>query len=237
MNVRQHPLSSQLALTDSVSHAGTPTFLDEASFLKPSYTERIRGGAGSVFGRANGALMSAFSEGDNFDMLMCVLPAQISTKHCACSPPLPNLFRTVVLARRFCKRSYHVVRCRGVSSEASAKKEVPAQGQGPPLALTSHLKSTGCMHPSVQPYTKQENCLLIPTALPINTSRGKPCSCLIGWGSRKMGRYLHVLSWKSDSKIGDSEVLQLTLSIPRNHLPRMLPLIYLLHVPHPLFFI
>jgi len=56
-------------LTDKVSHAGTPTFFAEASFLKPSYTDRIRGGAGSVFGLANGALMSAFRLDDSFDIL------------------------------------------------------------------------------------------------------------------------------------------------------------------------
>jgi hypothetical protein len=56
-------------LTDKVSHAGTPTFFAEASFLKPSYTDRIRGGAGSVFGLANGALMSAFRLDESFDIL------------------------------------------------------------------------------------------------------------------------------------------------------------------------
>lgn len=56
------------ALTDKVSHAGTPTFLDDASFRRLSYTERIRGDAGRVFGRANGALISAFKLGESFDI-------------------------------------------------------------------------------------------------------------------------------------------------------------------------
>jgi hypothetical protein len=56
-------------LTDKVSHAGTPTFFADASFLKPSYTDRIRGGAGSVFGLANDALMSAFRLGESLDIL------------------------------------------------------------------------------------------------------------------------------------------------------------------------
>jgi hypothetical protein len=55
-------------LTDNVSQAGTPTFLEDASFLNPSYTERILGDAGSVFGFANGALMSAFRLGESFDI-------------------------------------------------------------------------------------------------------------------------------------------------------------------------
>jgi hypothetical protein len=33
-----------------------------------SYTEYIFGVAGRVFGRANGALMSAFRDGDNLDI-------------------------------------------------------------------------------------------------------------------------------------------------------------------------
>jgi len=57
-----------LELTDNVSHAGTPTFLEDASLLRPSYTERIRGDAGSVFGRANGAPMRAFSAGESLDI-------------------------------------------------------------------------------------------------------------------------------------------------------------------------
>jgi hypothetical protein len=64
---------SMTSLTDNVSHAGTPTFLDVASFLRPSYTERIRGDAGSVFGRANGALMSAFKLGESFDIFLSLL--------------------------------------------------------------------------------------------------------------------------------------------------------------------
>lgn len=61
-------------LTDKLSHAGTPTFFAEASFLKLSYTDRIRGGAGSVFGLANGALMSAFRLGESFDILTLSFP-------------------------------------------------------------------------------------------------------------------------------------------------------------------
>lgn len=53
-----------------MSHAGVPTFLADASCLNRSYTERILGGAGRVFGRAYGALMSAFSEGESLDMLV-----------------------------------------------------------------------------------------------------------------------------------------------------------------------
>jgi len=56
-----------------VSHAGVPTFLANASCLNRSYTDRILGEAGSVFGRANGALMSAFSEGESLDMLTALL--------------------------------------------------------------------------------------------------------------------------------------------------------------------
>jgi hypothetical protein len=57
-------------LTDRVSHESRPTFLLFASCRNRSYTDRIRGDAGSVLGRANGALMSAFSEGESFDMLI-----------------------------------------------------------------------------------------------------------------------------------------------------------------------
>jgi hypothetical protein len=72
----KHNLLSEFSvtsLTDNVSHAGTPTFLDVASFLRPSYTDRIRGDAGSVFGRANGALMSAFKLGESFDIFLSLL--------------------------------------------------------------------------------------------------------------------------------------------------------------------
>jgi hypothetical protein len=56
-----------------VSHAGAPTFLADASCLNRLYTDRILGGAGSVFGRAKGALMSAFNEDDSLDMLTVFL--------------------------------------------------------------------------------------------------------------------------------------------------------------------
>jgi hypothetical protein len=55
-------------LTDKVSHESRPTFLLLASCLNRSYTDRTWGEAGRVFGRANGALMSAFNADDNFDI-------------------------------------------------------------------------------------------------------------------------------------------------------------------------
>jgi len=54
--------------TDNDSHAGNPTFLDAASCRNRSYTDRICGGAGSVFGRANGAAISAFKGPDSLDI-------------------------------------------------------------------------------------------------------------------------------------------------------------------------
>lgn len=56
-------------LTDRVSHAGEPTFFADASCRNRSYTDRIFGLAGRVFGRANGALMSAFRVEESFDMV------------------------------------------------------------------------------------------------------------------------------------------------------------------------
>jgi hypothetical protein len=69
-----------------VSHAGTPTFFDDASCLRPSNTERIRGDAGSVFGRANGALISAFKLGESFDIFVSLPLILVSIKDCASSP-------------------------------------------------------------------------------------------------------------------------------------------------------
>lgn len=52
-----------------MSHAGDPTFLAVASCRNRSYTERTLGDAGRVFGRANGAAMSDFREGESLDIL------------------------------------------------------------------------------------------------------------------------------------------------------------------------
>jgi len=59
-----------VAAVDNVSHAGVPTFFDEASCLNLSYTDRIRGVAGRVFGRANDAPISALSDDESFDIAM-----------------------------------------------------------------------------------------------------------------------------------------------------------------------
>lgn len=63
-------LTNGVVLTDSVSHAGAPTFFAEASFLSFSYTDRTFDEAGSVLGLAYGALMSAFKDDDSFDMFV-----------------------------------------------------------------------------------------------------------------------------------------------------------------------
>lgn len=55
-------------LTDNVSHAGVPTFFAEASCRNRSYTDRMRGGAGRVFGRANEAPMRALRDGESLDI-------------------------------------------------------------------------------------------------------------------------------------------------------------------------
>lgn len=59
-------------LADKVSHESRPTLLLFASCRNRSYTDRIRGEAGRVFGRANGALMSAFKEGESLDISNCL---------------------------------------------------------------------------------------------------------------------------------------------------------------------
>ena len=82
---------SLAVLTDKVSHAGTPTFLDDASFRRLSYTERIRAGAGRVFGRANGALMSAFKLGESFDISLSFLLIQISRNSVLLFPDISQL--------------------------------------------------------------------------------------------------------------------------------------------------
>jgi hypothetical protein len=56
-------------LTDSVSQDSRPSFWASASLRIVVYTERIFGVAGSVFGRAWGALMSALSLGESLDMM------------------------------------------------------------------------------------------------------------------------------------------------------------------------
>lgn len=68
VSVAHFPLEGVLA--DNVSHAGVPTFFDEASCLNLSYTDRIRGVAGRVFGRANDAPISALSDDESFDIAM-----------------------------------------------------------------------------------------------------------------------------------------------------------------------
>ena len=109
-------------LTDKVSHAGTPTFFAEASFLKPSYTDRIRGGAGSVFGLANGALMSAFRLDDSFDILALL---NISLKQIENPPGRPSH----VFLQRVCEML-------NMSWGESAIKQVPTGTPEWVLALT-----------------------------------------------------------------------------------------------------
>lgn len=52
------------------SHAGVPTSFEAAALDTSSYTLRIVRGAGTAPGRAKGALMSAFSEGESLDMVV-----------------------------------------------------------------------------------------------------------------------------------------------------------------------
>ena len=67
--ISMRPISSQPGqLTDNVNHESLPTFLLLASCRNRSYTDRIFGDAGRVFGRANGALMSTFRAGESFDI-------------------------------------------------------------------------------------------------------------------------------------------------------------------------
>src|ERR1700730_13596948 len=56
--------------TDMASQEGNPTSLDAASRSIVWYTARIRFGAGTVLGLANGALISALSAGESFDMVL-----------------------------------------------------------------------------------------------------------------------------------------------------------------------
>jgi hypothetical protein len=60
-------------LTDNDNHAVDPTFLEAASCLIRSYTDRICGVAGSVFGRAWAAPISAFKDAESFDMTKTLL--------------------------------------------------------------------------------------------------------------------------------------------------------------------
>jgi hypothetical protein len=93
-----------LTLTESVSHAGTPTFLDDASFLRPSYTERIRGDAGSVFGRAKGAAMRALSDCDSLDIFA---PSQFTGNAILL---LLNISQSRRQSQIVCLQSYKVTR-------------------------------------------------------------------------------------------------------------------------------
>jgi hypothetical protein len=64
-----------------VSHAGVPTFLLAASCLNRSYTDRTLGDAGRVFGRANGAAMSDFKEGESLDILNIIFETIVTRRN------------------------------------------------------------------------------------------------------------------------------------------------------------
>ena len=57
------------AHTDNVSHAGAVILFADASRAILSNNVRIVGGAGTVPGRANGALIRDLSPDESFDML------------------------------------------------------------------------------------------------------------------------------------------------------------------------
>lgn len=62
-----------MELTAIDSHAGTPTFFASASLAMLSYTDLMFFGALTAPGRANGALMRLFRDGESFDMMpICV---------------------------------------------------------------------------------------------------------------------------------------------------------------------
>jgi hypothetical protein len=54
------------------SQDGNPTSFDTASRSMVWYTERMCFGAATVLGLANGALISALSAGESFDMVLMV---------------------------------------------------------------------------------------------------------------------------------------------------------------------
>ena len=61
------------SLTEMVSHDESPIPLSLASSAMAPYMERMAFGAGTVSGRAKGALMRALSGPESFDMISTLL--------------------------------------------------------------------------------------------------------------------------------------------------------------------